>query len=152
MTRRRPDPGQLDLFVTFLTDLPLRDQADTMSVPCFALGKAKRTKPIAYDNGKVAIDVTAPTEFGIATIYDADVLIWAASQINTAKEAGLQHSPRLHFMPYDLLRAIHRGTGGRDYQLLRAALNRLRATTVRTNIRAPGKRRTITFGWLERVD
>ncbi len=40
--KRQTIPAQLDLFVTFLTDLPLRDQADTMSVPCFALGKAMR--------------------------------------------------------------------------------------------------------------
>jgi len=150
MPSHRPDPRQADLFFAYLVDLPLRDQADTMSLPVFSLGKGKRTKPITYDNGRVWIEVTAPPEIGIATVYDFDVLIWAASQINAAKEAGLATSPSMHFMPYDLLRAIKRGTSGRDYDRLRGALDRLRASTVRTNIRGEGKRQTATFGWLER--
>ncbi len=56
----RPDTRQADLFFAYLVDLPLRDQADTMTLPVFSLGKGKRTKPITYDNGKVWIEVTAP--------------------------------------------------------------------------------------------
>ena len=41
----------------------------------------------------------------------------------------------MRFIPYDLLRAIRRGTSGRNYDRLRAALDRLRATTVWTNVR-----------------
>ncbi len=66
----RPDPRQADLFFAYLVDLPLRDQADTMTLPVFSLGKGKRTKPITYDNGKVWIEVSAPPEIGIATVYD----------------------------------------------------------------------------------
>ena len=141
--------SQLDLFVTYLTDLPLRDTRDLMAVPCFNLGKRKRIKPIHYKAGDSEIMVSAPAQYGMATIWDADVLIWAASQINDARERGLVTSARLHFQPYDLLRAIHRGTSGRDYSELRAALNRLKATTVETNIRLGKGRRSATFGWLE---
>ncbi len=56
----RPDPRQADLFIAYLVDLPLRDQADTMSLPVFSLGKGKRTKPITYANDKVWIEVTPP--------------------------------------------------------------------------------------------
>ncbi len=38
----RPDPRQADLFIAYLVDLPLRDQADTMSLPVFSLGKLQR--------------------------------------------------------------------------------------------------------------
>lgn len=48
MPSHRPDPRQADLFFAYLVDLPLRDQADTMSLPVFSLGKGKRTKPRAY--------------------------------------------------------------------------------------------------------
>ncbi len=39
MPSRRPDPRQDDLFFAYLVDLPLRDQADTMTLPVFSLGK-----------------------------------------------------------------------------------------------------------------
>lgn len=153
MTRKpRPDGRQLDLFVAYLTDLPLRDQRDVMERPFFSLSKGRRTKPIEYQVGDVGVKVSAPADIGLATIYDADVLIWAASQINEAKEKGLQHSPRMAFQPYDLLKAIKRTTSGADYKRLRSALRRLTATTVETNIRAESGSKWTVFHWLERVE
>jgi hypothetical protein len=46
-TRRALDP-QFDLFVPYISDLPLRDQRETMERPFFSLGKRKRLKPIEY--------------------------------------------------------------------------------------------------------
>lgn len=51
-------------------------------------------------------------------------------------------------MPYDLLRAIHRPTTGRAYELLGQSLDRLVSTTIKTNIRADN-RREATFSWLD---
>ena len=66
--------------------------------------------------------VTAADKYGIATIWDYDVLIWAVSQINSAVDAGLQTSPRVSFHPYELLKATGRNTGGKGYRELKAAL------------------------------
>ena len=44
-------------------------------------------------------------EHGMATIWDADVLIWAASQIVEAENLGLTTSRFLRFTPYQLLTA-----------------------------------------------
>ena len=40
----------------------------------------------------------------------------------------------LQFMPYDLLRAIGRGTSGSQYQRLKEGLYRLRNTSIETNM------------------
>lgn len=152
MSRRAADDRQYDLFLAHLTDLPLRDQRDTMERPFFSLGKRKRVKPIEYAVGDVQVKVSAPADIGLATIWDADILIFLASQINEAREKGLEHSPRMFFRGYDLLLAVHRGTGGKEYIDLRAALKRLTATVVETNIRADDGHRTAIFHWLERVD
>jgi plasmid replication initiation protein len=86
----------------------------------------------------------------MATIWDADILIWAVSIIMDMQNRGLNDIPRtLHFHPYDLLRAINRDTGGADYELLKGALARLQATIIRTNIRARGKKKFRQFSWLE---
>jgi plasmid replication initiation protein len=140
---------QMDLFVTYLVDLPLRDQRDTMERPFFSLSKS-RTAPIEYRKGDLFVRVSAPPEYGLATIYDADVLIWAASQITDARNHGIETSSRLMFEPYNLLRSIKRGTAGKDYAALRAALKRLTATTVETNVNVPEGKRAAMFHWLER--
>ena len=144
--------GQFDLFVPAMVDLPLRDQRETMERPFFSLGKKKRLKPIDYisPDGAVWVKVLPHQDYGMATIWDADILIWAASVLADRKNCGINNIPRsLAFLPYDVLRAIGRGTGGNDYRLLREALARLQATVVKTNIRAKGSRKERQFGWIE---
>lgn len=149
--QKKPDP-QFDLFVPFVSDLSLRDTQETMERPFFSLSKRKRQKPIEYTSpdGSVFVRVLATPEFGMATIWDADILIWAASTMNAQKRRGANDLARtLHFSPYDLLRTISRSTGGYDYQLLRDALARLQATTIVTNIRPQGKKKDRQFSWIE---
>ena len=45
LTARRSLDPQFDLFVPFITDLPLRDQRETMERPFFSLAKRKGLKP-----------------------------------------------------------------------------------------------------------
>lgn len=156
MSRRPSRTPQFDLFIPYIADLPLRDQRDTMERPFFSLSKSKRIKPIDYvsPDGSVYVRVTANAEMGMATIWDADILIWAASHINDMRNRGINNIPRtLRVHPYDLLRTIHRETGGREYHLLRQALRRLQSTTVYTNIRADRTRKKERqFSWIESYD
>lgn len=152
MTARRSFDPQFDLFVPFIADLPLRDQRETMERPFFSLAKRKRLKPIEYvsPNGEVFVNVFPNAEFGMATIWDADILIWAASTVNNLKKQGTNDLPRtLNFHPYDLLKTICRETGGRQYQLLRESLGRLQATTIVTNIRVKRGKKHRQFSWIE---
>jgi plasmid replication initiation protein len=152
MTAKRSAEPQLDLFVPYITNLPLRDTRETMERPFFSLAKRKRLKPIEYvsPDGTIYVKVFATPEFGMATIWDADVLIWASSTLNNMRKNGCNDLPRtLHFQAYDLLKTIGRDTGGRDYQLLRDALGRLQATTIKTNIRPKGRKKERQFSWIE---
>ena len=142
---------QFDLFLPYLADLPLRDQREMMERPFFSLAKTKRVKPIEYTSpdGKLWVNVSANPTYGMATIWDADILIYCASMLADMARRGVNDVPRtLHIMPYDLLRAIGRPTTGRAYELLAQSLDRLVSTTVKTNIRAEN-RREATFSWLD---
>ncbi|RKF18976.1 plasmid replication initiator protein [Altericroceibacterium spongiae] len=142
---------QFDLFLPYLADLPLRDQREMMERPFFSLAKKKRVKPIDYTapDGKLWVHVSANPDYGMATIWDADILIYCASVLADMARRGVNDVPRkLHIMPYDLLRAIGRPTTGRAYELLGQALDRLVSTTIKTNIRAEN-RREATFSWLD---
>ncbi len=58
--------------------------------------------------------------------------------------------------PYEILNFIGRGVSLRDYDRLKAALDRLQSTTVATSIRQPTERRMHRFSWInewkERAD
>ncbi len=151
MTTRLPPRGdhQPDLFAANFADIPIRDQRDTMERPFFSLAKKPRLTPIEYHVGDVWVEVSANQKFGIATIWDADVLIWAATQITEAIDRGVTPSRVVQFHPHNLLKSIRRPTGGEHYKRLRAALERLTHTAVRTNIRAQGKKKAASFHWLE---
>ena len=96
MTKRLPPKGdhQADLFAANFADIPIRDQRDTMERPFFSLAKKPRFTPIEYNVGDVWVEVSANPKFGIATIWDADILIWASTQITEALDRGQTAEPR----------------------------------------------------------
>src|SRR5215207_1456307 len=148
--RRRPrsEREQLELFRALPGDLAPRDAQDLMAYPFFSLAKTHRTAPIDFRMKDIAIRVEAVAEHGMATIWDADVLIWAASQIVEARDAGLKTSRLMAATPYEILTFVGRGTGARDYDRLKAGLDRLQSTTVLTSIRQPTERRRHRFSWI----
>lgn len=144
----RGERGHLDPFVVATGDAPPRDQRDLMERPFFSLAKTPRTKPILYKAADVEVQVLAMPEHGMATIWDADILIWAASQIVAAENNGLRTSRFFRFTPYHLLRAVGRPTGKRQYVLFKAALARLQSTVITTTIRNGPHWRRRQFSWI----
>lgn len=140
--------GQLDLFRALPGDFAPRDAQDLMAYPFFSLSKSRRIAPIDFAAGNVTIRVEAVPDHGMATIWDADILIWAASQIVEARDAGLRTSRLMAATPYEILNYVGRGTSLRDYQRLKAALDRLQSTTVSTSIRQPVEGRRHRFSWI----
>ncbi len=139
---------QLSLFRALSGALAPRDAQDLMAYPFFSLAKSRRVVPIDFRAGKIAIRVEAVPEHGMATIWDADVLIWAASQIVQARDGGLKTSRLMAATPYEILTFVGRGTSVRDYDRLKAALDRLQSTTVMTSIRQSTDRRRHRFSWI----
>ncbi|AMG76550.1 replication initiator protein A [Sphingopyxis granuli] len=140
--------ARLDPFEALSGTVPPRDQRDLMERPFFSLAKARRIAPILYKSGDTEVQVYAVPEHGLATIWDADVLIWAASQLLAADDRGLPISRFFRFTPYQLLTSIGRGTGARNYHLLKGALTRLQSTVVRTTIRHGEHWRRQQFSWI----
>lgn len=152
MSKRAARDHEFDLFIPRMNSLPLKDQREMMERPFFSLQKRKRLKPIEYQSpdGEVWIHVSANPLFGIATIWDADILIWATSRLNQLRDKGANDlSPTLHTTAHELLKAIRRDTGGKSYKELEAALQRLQATAIQTSIRASKRDKRAQFGWLD---
>jgi plasmid replication initiation protein len=147
---------QLELFRALPGTMAPRDAQDLMAWPFFSLAKSRRILPIDFQAGTVKVRVEGTIEHGLATIWDADVLIWAASQIVEARDAGIRTSRLMQATPYEILTFIGRGTSVRDYQRLKAALDRLQSTSIATTIRQAPGRRMHRFSWInewkERAD
>lgn len=134
--RKLSDFTQLDLFTPDFSDISTRMLQDMMWRPFFALGKKPRHKPIEYKTDNVSVKIVG-SGYGLATIWDADILMWIISQIVERLDKGEQPSPQVHFTPYECLQAIRRGTGGSQYLQVINALQRLHGTIVETTIRKP---------------
>lgn len=138
----------LDLFRALPGPLAIRDAQDLMTYPFFSLAKSKRIAPIVFRTSAVRVNVEGTPQHGIATIWDADILIWMTSQVVEARDAGLPTSRRMGATPREILTFIHRGTSVRDYDRLKAALDRLQSTSVVTSIRQVSARRMHRFSWI----
>ena len=157
LLRKPPsEDGQLDFFAPPILDLDLKDQREVMERPFLSLSSTRPQKtPIEYTSpdGSVWVKVDPHPRYGMATIHDWDIVIWAASHIWERINGGEQPYRTIRFFPYSLLKAVRRHAGGStDYKKLEAALNRLRSTYIRTSIKRDGAERRWRFRMAGRLE
>jgi hypothetical protein len=132
-----------------------------MVFPFLSLQKIPRLDPIEYVAVRTDADGTKRTDrvmvvgakpFGIATIWDFDIMLWMFSQLAALVNKGEKPPQRFSFHAYDCMRAIQRTdakgrVGGSDYKAFEAALRRLRHTVINTNVAQGNLSQSV--GWLE---
>ena len=104
------------------------------------------------------VDFTAPHGvFSVARRFDPELdvfLIADAMRPNTvavlvaARDLGLPTSRLMRATPHEMLSFVGRGRSMRDYQRLKAALDRLQSTTVATTLRQGLAQRMHRFSWV----
>lgn len=139
---------QQDLFICDIADCVLKNDIASMEHPVFSLSKKPDLSVREYVNGDKRLTVT-PSVKGMATIYDKDILIFAISQLMTAKNQGKPISRELRLSARSFLVFSNRHTGGGDYEQLEAALDRLTGTRLRTSIRTGGEKQDSWFGLVD---
>lgn len=136
----------LERFSVSSANIAVKDQIDLMARCWFSLTPG-RVEPIQHEyrdarTGQTeTIRITGSPEYGIATVYDQDLLIFVISQWVDANRLGIQQSRRIHFTPYQFLSWMKREPGGGQYQRLKETLNRLRTTTIQTTVRSGNHRK-----------
>lgn len=108
---------------------------DLMSWPFFSLGKSPRHVPVDFRMGRVTVTVTGRDASPMATIWDADILIWAVSTLIAARRQRQPLLPHVRGSTREILRFLGRGDSASRYVRLRAALDRLTDTQVTTSLR-----------------
>jgi plasmid replication initiation protein len=139
---------QHDLFVCDVADAVLKDDMASMEHPFFSLSKKPETSIRRYENGDRWIEVV-PSVKGLATIYDKDILIYCISQLIAKMNEGAPPSPYISIVAKDLLIFVNRSIGGKDYDAVVEALERLDGTRIRTNVKTGGEQEFNGFGLIE---
>ena len=137
---------------TVSTDSPLEStingQVDLMAYPFFALSKTPSKRAIKFVEGAVSVEVR-PSERGVATIYDKEIIIYLASLAIERLERGENFDGVLTFTAYDFFKlAGLSGASGKNYQRLASSLDRLQGTQVRTTIETGGVNIDGWFSWI----
>ena len=139
---------QHDLFICDVADAVLKDIMQDMEHPFYSLSKKPETNIRRYEHKGHWLEVI-PSVRGLATIYDKDILIYCISQIMHKVKKDEPVSKRVRINSRDLLMFTNRGTAGKDYKALAEALERIRGTTISTNIRTGDEEQIDTFGLIE---
>lgn len=142
-----------DFFVADILDYSLKDDHATMEAPVFSLKTQKDLTPWEWTSkdGTKHIEVSPSVKYGRATQHDKDVLIFVTSQMTEAlnRERPDAQSRAVRFTVHNYLVATNKPTGGVEYQRFERALDRLKGTTIKTDIRTGEKRVKEAFGILD---
>lgn len=151
---RQPPEGddQPDMFVPALYDAPAKDGRSIMDVAVFRLSKKdKRASQIIrheLPNGYVEVESGAR---GMASVWDYDIVLMMVSHLTEAMNRHRQGRgpiPSRKFHPHvsEILKFCRRSDGGKQYQEVESALDRLKTTQlkiVRTEKGRDGRPRRI---------
>jgi hypothetical protein len=137
-----------DFFICDVMDAIPKDDMGSMEHPIFSLATKPDLVVREYEHNGVKVAVI-PSELGLATIHDKDILIYCISQLIAKMNAGMEPHRTLHIKAFDLLVSTNRNIDGRGYKQLVAALDRLRGTSIRTNIKTGGEENTSGFGLVD---
>ncbi|WP_261521005.1 replication initiator protein A [Burkholderia multivorans] len=107
------DAEQLELFEgeQLAATWKPREDLHSLEFPLFSLQKGKDTRYRVYKNGEQIVRII-PSAVGAANIFDKDLLVYAATLICKAADAGQPVSRRIRFKVRDFLNYTNRSTGG----------------------------------------
>ena len=139
-----------DLFVADILHASPKDDVHSMEHPLFAVSKKKDNAIRRYEHNGNAIEI-APGFHGMPTIWDKDVLIFAASQMVEGLNRGREDAKEriVRFRAYDYFIATNRATSGAQYDRLQAGLDRLAGMRIKTNIMTGKVRIKENFGIID---
>lgn len=147
------DDTQLMFFVPTIYDAPLKDDVHLMDVAPFSLSKKANKGIIKYELKDSLITIEGGAETGLATVFDYDIFLNMVSYLadevknyRSSEAKGLKPSlPPKTYRPSasHILKFCRRSDGGKSYEDLEAALDRLANTTIKMVNLSGGKRRQV---------
>jgi len=114
-----------------------RNEQNLMRYPFCSISRQKRLETLEYRSasGERWLEVTANHKYGMAKIWDFDILRYAISKAGEISWKCEFFPSRVTISPYECLKALGKNvTAGKNYAWFRGALMRLTTTTYLGNI------------------
>ncbi|WP_434779649.1 replication initiator protein A [Neisseria sp. Ec49-e6-T10] len=141
--KKKPE-HQLNFFMVDAFASLLKNHHIHIDCPIFVL-KAGNVALRRYKD-EHALIVVEPGEYGSATIYDKDLLIYCISkQVEAMRIYGVDIDQTIQFKAHDFLVTTNRRTDGDNYKRLIEALHRLKDTTIEVYINDEGYQKSFSF-------
>ena len=120
----------------------------SMEHPIFSLSVKPDMRELdyVYDNKRVVI---VPSGKGLATIMDKDILLYCISKLVHRLNAGEEITPWVELTAHEAMVATNWRTNKESYDRFEDALDRLRGTTIKTNIRTGDHTQVRGFGLID---
>ena len=152
MSKLLPDrhPNR-DFFILDVSDAAPKDDMASMEHPVFSLSVKPDMRELEYSHeGKRVIVV--PSGKGLATIMDKDLVLYCISKLVHQLNAGEEISPWVELTTHEAMVATNWRTNRESYQRFEDALDRLRGTTIKTDIPTGDHRQTRGFGLIDEYE
>jgi len=116
----------------------------------FDLSKSRKRQLIEHTTKDGSwVKIHSDKEYGLATIYDMDILLFITSMLMDKKNKGQQLSRRITFTGYEYFYFTNKHRSGRADKQLQEALTRLHTTRIETSIRSEHKKNLYSsFYWI----
>jgi plasmid replication initiation protein len=125
-----------------------KDDMASMEHPVFSLSTKPDLRHLHYEHNGNTLEII-PSVLGLATIHDKDILLYCASYLRAAINEGDTPSQIIRFNAHDFFVTTNRGTSGQYYKNFEMSLNRLRGTTIKTNVKIKGESIKAGFGLID---
>ena len=137
-----------DFFILDVSDAAPKDDMASMEHPIFSLSVKPDMRELEYvHDGKRVVVV--PSGKGLATIMDKDILLYCISKLVHQLNSGEEISSWVELTAHELMVATNWRTNRESYQRFEDALDRLRGTTIKTNIKTGDHMQVRGFGLID---
>jgi plasmid replication initiation protein len=140
-----------DFFILDVSDAAPKDDMASMEHPIFSLSVKPDMRELEYRHDGKRV-VVVPSGKGLATIMDKDILLYCISKLVHQLNAGDEISPWVELTAHEVMVATNWRTNRESYQRFEDALDRLRGTTIKTDIPTGDHRQTRGFGLIDEYE
>lgn len=140
-----------DFFILDVSDAAPKDDMASMEHPVFSLSVKPDMRELEYQHdGKRVIVV--PSGKGLATIMDKDILLYCISKLVHSLNSGEEISPWVDLTAHEVMISTNWRTNQESYRRFEDALDRLRGTTIKTNIKTGEHTQIRGFGLIDEYE
>lgn len=140
-----------DFFILDVADAAPKDDMASMEHPIFSLSVKPDMRELNYEHEGSHVTIV-PSGKGLATIMDKDILLYCISKLVDKANKGETISQWVDLTAHEAMVATNWRTNQESYKRFEDALDRLRGTTIKTDIPTGAERQTRGFGLIDEYE